>query len=115
MKKALLMILDGWGIGKPDASNVHRRWSNVLLKTPLLPGLVRLLQETGFAACLFLFVLNFGPVSYTHLDVYKRQGVSSTMARRWPHNLLNSVDVPTLGRPTTATIGLLIGVPPFLL
>ncbi len=21
MKKALLMILDGWGIGKPDASN----------------------------------------------------------------------------------------------
>ena len=35
-------------------------------------------------------------------------------ARRWPHNLLNRVDLPTLGRPTTATIGLLIGVPPFL-
>ena len=36
-------------------------------------------------------------------------GVSSTMARRWPHSLLNRVDLPTLGRPTTATMGLLIG------
>ena len=41
-------------------------------------------------------------------------GVSSTMARRWPHSLLNRVDLPTLGRPTTATIGLLMGSPPFL-
>src|SRR5699024_1926851 len=35
-------------------------------------------------------------------------GVSSTMASRWPHNLLNRVDLPTLGRPTTATMGLLM-------
>ena len=42
-------------------------------------------------------------------------------ARRVLHNgkaltaqLVEQVDLPTLGRPTTATIGLLIGVPPFL-
>ena len=32
-------------------------------------------------------------------------GVSSTMERRWPHSLLNSMDLPTLGRPTMATKG----------
>ena len=33
-------------------------------------------------------------------------GVSSTMERRWPMSLLNSIDLPTLGRPTMATMGL---------
>ena len=33
-------------------------------------------------------------------------GVSSTMERRCPISLLNSVDLPTFGRPTMATIGL---------
>ena len=32
-------------------------------------------------------------------------GVSSAMERRWPHSLLNSMDLPTLGRPTMATKG----------
>ena len=32
-------------------------------------------------------------------------GVSSTMARRWPVSLLKIVDLPTLGRPTMATMG----------
>ena len=40
-------------------------------------------------------------------------GVSSTMDRRRPTNLLNSMDLPTLGRPTMATKGFAIGVPSF--
>ena len=31
--------------------------------------------------------------------------VSSTMERRFPMSLLNSMDLPTLGRPTMATMG----------
>ena len=44
----------------------------MLLKTPLLPGLVRLLQETGFAACLFLFVLNFGRLTQKLLTIFTK-------------------------------------------
>ena len=32
-------------------------------------------------------------------------GVSSTMESRFPMSLLNSMDLPTLGRPTMATMG----------
>ena len=38
-------------------------------------------------------------------------GVSSTMDSRCPTILLNSVDLPTLGRPTMATIGFAIVSP----
>ena len=38
-------------------------------------------------------------------------GVSSTMERRFPTILLKSVDFPTLGRPTMATIGFAIVSP----
>ena len=40
-------------------------------------------------------------------------GVSSTIAMRWPVNLLKMVDLPTLGRPTIATMGFAILIPPF--
>src|SRR6266542_1310909 len=39
-------------------------------------------------------------------------GVSWTMATRWPTRRLNIVDLPTLGRPTTATSGSAMVVPP---
>ena len=39
-------------------------------------------------------------------------GVSSTMDRRLPVSLLNSMDLPTLGRPTIATRGLAMDIPP---
>ena len=35
-------------------------------------------------------------------------GVSSTMDSRWPQSLLNSMDLPTLGRPTMATKGFIL-------
>ena len=31
-------------------------------------------------ACIMLFAILFTPVSYTHLDVYKRQGVGHILA-----------------------------------
>lgn len=37
-------------------------------------------------------------------------GVSSTMERRFPINLLNSMDLPTFGRPTMATMGFDISI-----
>ena len=51
---------------------LHRRWSKVLLKAPILPGSVRFLQETGFAACLFLFVLNFGHLTQKLLTIFTK-------------------------------------------
>ena len=48
------------------------------------------------------------------VSVYSRSrvvpGWSSTMASRWPMMRLKSVDLPTLGRPTMATIGLVMNV-----
>ena len=40
-------------------------------------------------------------------------GVSSTMERRFPVNLLNSMDLPTFGRPTMATRGFAMKIPPW--
>ena len=40
-------------------------------------------------------------------------GVSSTMDSRCPHSLLNSMDLPTLGRPTMATNGFIWSLPSF--
>ena len=37
-------------------------------------------------------------------------GVSSTMDSRWPQSLLNSMDLPTLGRPTIATKGFILSL-----
>ena len=42
-------------------------------------------------------------------------GVSSTMERRFPMSLLNSMDLPTLGRPTMATMGFTSRALPFLI
>ena len=39
-------------------------------------------------------------------------GVSSTMERRFPTRRLNSIDLPTFGRPTIATSGFAIFHPP---
>lgn len=41
-------------------------------------------------------------------------GVSLTMDSRCPMSLLNNVDFPTLGRPTTATTGRAIGITTYL-
>jgi hypothetical protein len=40
-------------------------------------------------------------------------GRLSVMALRRPQILLKSVDLPTLGRPTSATFGTLISLTPF--
>ena len=46
--------------------------------SPLLPGhqAFLVILHILVAAVGILFVTNFKPVSYTHLDVYKRQGLS---------------------------------------
>ena len=86
-KKALLMILDGWGLGDQKKDDVIFNtptpyWDYLMSTYPHSQ-----LQASGENVGLPDGQMgNSEAVSYTHLDVYKRQGLPSS-GNRQPANL----------------------------
>ena len=62
-KRVFLIVLDSFGIGaEPDAAAFGDTGTNTLAAI------------SGHPNCKADTLASLGPVSYTHLDVYKRQG-----------------------------------------
>ena len=61
-------------------------------------------------------MVNSRPIHSTSAYMRSRvtPGISSTIATRWPAILLKKVDLPTLGRPTMATSGLVFILSPYI-